>query len=178
MYNKSTTKKTVECPVCRAAGNADYIGHWVRDDRGKVVCPTLLNQKCDSCGCKGHTPKYCVVLKREVRIAKRSDYEQTAPKKKQSKNTKKKNAFDLLCVDSDSEAEEPKKSVAKLSPRPSSKRWADVVSKPEPKKTEPKKPEPKKTEPKKQDNTVIRVAAKKMPMRWSEMLSDSESDED
>ena len=164
MYKKSTTKKTVECPVCRAAGKADYIGHWVRDDRGKVVCPTLLNQKCDHCGCKGHTPKYCVVLKREARISKRSDYEQTAPKKKQSKNTKKKNTFDLLCVDSDSEAEEPKKSVAKpSSPRPSSKRWADVVSNPE---------------PKKQEKAVIKVAAKKMPMRWSDMLSDSESDED
>ena len=63
----SNTSKTPFCTVCFDAGkNKDvYQGHWVRDaPGGKVVCPTLLNHKCEYCKKKGHMPSHCRNLKR------------------------------------------------------------------------------------------------------------------
>jgi hypothetical protein len=56
------------CKVCKDAGKteSEYTSHWVNDmpgPNGKVVCPTLLSQKCKYCKEKGHTPKYCPKLK-------------------------------------------------------------------------------------------------------------------
>lgn len=52
------------CKVCWDAGLpvADYTDHFVKDQpgpNGKVVCPTLLAQKCLNCGVPGHTSNYC-----------------------------------------------------------------------------------------------------------------------
>ena len=52
------------CKVCYDAGLpvADYTDHFVKDQPGpggKVVCPTLLAQKCFMCGVAGHTSSYC-----------------------------------------------------------------------------------------------------------------------
>jgi hypothetical protein len=52
------------CKVCYDAGLpvADYTDHFVKDQpgpNGKVVCPTLLAQKCLTCGLHGHTSSYC-----------------------------------------------------------------------------------------------------------------------
>ena len=52
------------CKVCYDAGCcvADYTDHFVKDQPGpdgKVVCPTLLAQKCLTCGLAGHTSSYC-----------------------------------------------------------------------------------------------------------------------
>ena len=52
------------CKVCYDAGLpvADYTDHYVKDQPGpggKVVCPTLLAQKCFKCGVAGHTSSYC-----------------------------------------------------------------------------------------------------------------------
>lgn len=52
------------CKVCYDAGLpvADYNDHFVKDQPGpggKVVCPTLLAQKCLKCGVAGHTSSYC-----------------------------------------------------------------------------------------------------------------------
>ena len=52
------------CKVCYDAGLAvaDYTDHYVKDQPGpggKVVCPTLLAQKCLKCGFAGHTSSYC-----------------------------------------------------------------------------------------------------------------------
>ena len=52
------------CKVCKDAGKneTEYTSHWVRDapgPNGKVVCPTLLSQKCKYCRKYGHTPKHC-----------------------------------------------------------------------------------------------------------------------
>jgi len=56
--------KTPFCKVCYDAGLpvADYTDHYVKDQpgpNGKVVCPTLLAQKCLNCGVAGHTSSYC-----------------------------------------------------------------------------------------------------------------------
>jgi hypothetical protein len=69
--NKRQQQNRIECPVCRAAGKSE-LGHYIRNDKGKTICPTLLEQSCRHCGQKGHTPKYCVQKKNEER---RSSYQ-------------------------------------------------------------------------------------------------------
>jgi hypothetical protein len=36
-----------------------YTSHKTKNNRGKVICPTLLNNTCHCCKQKGHTVKYC-----------------------------------------------------------------------------------------------------------------------
>lgn len=54
------------CKVCCDAGKSEeeYTSHYVRDRDGKTVCPTLLNQECRYCFQRGHTVKFCDVLKK------------------------------------------------------------------------------------------------------------------
>ena len=52
------------CKVCFDAGKteAEYTSHYLKSapgPDGKLVCPTLLNQACLTCGEKGHTSSYC-----------------------------------------------------------------------------------------------------------------------
>ena len=59
------------CNVCYDVGLpvADYTNHFVKDQPGpdgKVVCPTLLAQKCLKCGVAGHTSSYCPGSRRVV----------------------------------------------------------------------------------------------------------------
>ena len=74
------------CKVCYDAGLpvANYTNHFVKDQPGpdgKVVCPTLLAQKCLKCGLAGHTSSYCagnrsVVVDPERTARLREDREQ------------------------------------------------------------------------------------------------------
>jgi hypothetical protein len=69
------------CKVCYDAGLpvADYTNHFVKDQPGpggKVVCPTLLAQKCFMCGVAGHTSSYCPEEAR--REAERNEREREA----------------------------------------------------------------------------------------------------
>jgi hypothetical protein len=47
------------CKVCFDASKSGYNTHNVRDYASNVVCPLLLNIKCNNCGFRGHTTKYC-----------------------------------------------------------------------------------------------------------------------
>ena len=51
----------MQCKVCLDASKPRevYSSHWVKDKNGKVVCPTLLSQKCAKCSKSRHTVKYC-----------------------------------------------------------------------------------------------------------------------
>jgi len=55
------------CKVCFDSGKpvSMHTSHNVRDDRGRVCCPTLKSIVCAYCGCKGHGPKYCVKLEKD-----------------------------------------------------------------------------------------------------------------
>ena len=64
--NKAAVKPF--CKVCHDSGKteAEYTSHFVKSEpgsKGKVVCPTLLNQGCSYCHEAGHTVSYCKVLK-------------------------------------------------------------------------------------------------------------------
>jgi len=62
--NNITTNKPF-CKVCQDAGKSDkiYTSHYVKDRSGNTTCPTLLAQECKYCFKKGHTTKFCQVLK-------------------------------------------------------------------------------------------------------------------
>jgi hypothetical protein len=52
------------CKVCYDAGlsTEEFSSHFVKDQpgpNGRVVCPTLIAQKCLICGVPGHTSSYC-----------------------------------------------------------------------------------------------------------------------
>ena len=60
----SAAEKAPFCKVCFDAKCSvdEYTSHFVKDQpgpNGKVVCPTLLAQKCLICGVPGHTSSYC-----------------------------------------------------------------------------------------------------------------------
>lgn len=60
--NESRKNGKPFCKVCFDAGKDDYTSHYLKSapgPEGKLVCPTLLNQACLTCGQKGHTSSYC-----------------------------------------------------------------------------------------------------------------------
>ena len=63
-FKASGTAPAPFCKVCYDAGlpTDAFTSHFVKDQpgpNGKVVCPTLLAQKCLICGIPGHTSSYC-----------------------------------------------------------------------------------------------------------------------
>jgi hypothetical protein len=70
---KNTSQVQKLCKVCQDAGKteAEYRSHFTREGRQPnsiVICPTLLALECRYCFKKGHTVKYCNVLKKENNI--------------------------------------------------------------------------------------------------------------
>lgn len=114
MFSNNGSSRCIECVVCKAAGKSDNLGHFIRNDKGTVVCPTLLDQNCRHCGQKGHTPKYCIIKKQEERQDRRATF-QNIVAATDKKTTKKNvgNAFGALDDDSsDDEDEDVKKPVS------------------------------------------------------------------
>ena len=91
------------CKVCFDASSSLFNNHNVKDSAGNVVCPTLLNTKCRSCGCFGHTVKYCknkAVVQDSYKPKKASfDSSVKMTYSNGGKNTKK-NIFEFLTDDS------------------------------------------------------------------------------
>ena len=71
-YTRNSNKgkysgSTATTPFCKVCYDAKlpaekYTSHFVKDQpgpNGRVVCPTLLAQKCLICGAPGHTSSYC-----------------------------------------------------------------------------------------------------------------------
>ena len=52
------------CKVCKDAGKSESIfsSHWVKDNAGTVICPTLLSQNCRYCRLPGHTITHCTLV--------------------------------------------------------------------------------------------------------------------
>lgn len=111
MFSNNGSSRCIECVVCKAAGKSDNLDHWIRNDKGTVVCPTLLDQKCRHCGEKGHTPKYCIIKKQQERQDRRATFQSiaSAVKKTEKKN---KNVFGALDESSSDEDEVVKRKSA------------------------------------------------------------------
>lgn len=91
-----------QCPVCVQAGKSDTM-HHIKDNKGKVICPTLLSQNCRNCGEIGHTPKYCKVLLKTSRRDAYNDKKATTEKISRKKTSTRQSVFSALTCDSDSE---------------------------------------------------------------------------
>ena len=140
-----TCKVTVKsfCKVCYDSNKPEkeFRSHNVRNEQGKVCCPTLLSVVCAYCGIKGHGPKYCTRLAKD-----RKEAEQPKPVVKKPVTVKKTaekapmhSKFSALEMSSDSEDEPVKPSVTKPATKPSITKpapWAKPATAPS---TQPRK---------------------------------------
>jgi len=80
------------CKVCYDAMKPGYETHNVKDYASNVICPLLLNTKCNKCGFFGHTVKYCKIniIKKVVKVEFSADVTMTYS------NAGIKNLFELL----------------------------------------------------------------------------------
>ena len=97
------------CKVCHDAGKTEteYRSHFIRETRdpsSKVVCPTLLALECRYCFKKGHTVKYCLVLKNN-NAAQKAPRVQAPKKADEQPKGKLTNTNTFAALDSDSEEE-------------------------------------------------------------------------
>jgi hypothetical protein len=70
--NIKSSKKPF-CKVCQDAGKSesDYTSHFVKSDKGVVICPTLLAITCRYCNKQGHTIKFCPTLEQNKKEEKK-----------------------------------------------------------------------------------------------------------
>ena len=140
------------CKVCKDAGKSEmeYTSHFVRisrDENSKVVCPTLLAQKCRYCGQCGHTPKGCDILKQKEKDNQRhEEYAKRAKEyeMKQSSEFKKKfekmrnsemvkcGSFTSIMIASSSDEEEDDAAIERRKRREQSRRQPPKVLVPAP----------------------------------------------
>lgn len=107
--NNSSAPIQKFCKVCQDAGKleSEYRSHFIRETRdpnSRVVCPTLLALECRFCFKKGHTIKYCVVLKKCTSHEAPRTQVVKKPEVKPKGKSVNHNTFAVL--DSDSEEEE------------------------------------------------------------------------
>jgi len=101
---KTNHVKKPYCKVCHDAGKSEkeYTNHFVRSEqgpKGKVVCPTLLSLDCRYCREKGHTVKFCLILKKDK---EKEDNHKAVTEKKPVKKLLS-NSFSVLNEESDNE---------------------------------------------------------------------------
>lgn len=173
---KTANVKKPHCKVCFDAkkSESEYSSHWVRSSPDRygnsiVICPTLLNTECKYCYKKGHTAKFCPVIKKnekEERKPKNITNQKTTKITEKKPLTAKKILSTFAALAESDTDEETEESVRKAE-SPVKTAWAEVVSKPiqdereedtkfagfvtltshysAPKKTEEEKPMPKPT---------------------------------
>ena len=124
------------CKVCFDASKSGYNTHNVRDYASNVVCPVLLNNKCNGCGFFGHTIKYCKFG--GDGSAKKVAFVKTVKKVSVQSNVMSKNMFaGMVCLDVEEPEDTYDESVMDFENDPIiwgvgltsmvGKRWADVV---------------------------------------------------
>ena len=127
------------CKVCFDASKSGYNTHNVRDYASNVVCPLLLNTKCNNCGYFGHTTKYCKI---GGHVAKKATviFAKSVAKSVKLVNVdvKSKNMFaGMICSDVEEKEDDYDESVMDFDNDPIiwgvgltsmvGRRWADVV---------------------------------------------------
>ena len=122
------------CKVCYDAGMSvtDYTSHYVKDQPGpdgKVVCPTLLAQKCLNCGVPGHTTNYCPEKLRGERERSERDRQERERAKKSAASGK---SWETVGSSSSSSSSRPRIEDMDANIKPKSKPAAAAVSAPAP----------------------------------------------
>jgi len=136
--NASREKKKPFCKVCFDAGKLEqlYASHYPKlspGPDGKVICPTLLNQVCLTCGQNGHTSSYCHEPSVDKKLAKKWHDQQRKlhrqptllpanvekeiqMRKKADGGIQVKNSFSCLAPDSEEEEKDEVSTAPKASP--------------------------------------------------------------
>jgi hypothetical protein len=117
------------CHVCKAHGKTCKIveSHNFRDTRGKVCCPTILENVCSKCGQKGHFQSRCEVSTGFKKF-KLPSMRMTDWKEKPNVGTSPTNAFAALTEESDSEEaikDDPPPANVTVRKPVAKKSWAD-----------------------------------------------------
>jgi hypothetical protein len=110
-----STKKPF-CKVCLDVGKqeSEYTNHWTKNDKGKVICPTLLEMFCKYCFKKAHTVSYCPVL---AKNKKREAFKESSLTKKNVQPSKTiTNLFQALEEDSEDSEEEEEEDIVEFDP--------------------------------------------------------------
>jgi DNA-binding cell septation regulator SpoVG len=113
-YRRTQRKETAKkpfCKVCKDAGKSEkeYTSHFVRQTphpESPIICPTILNSKCNFCNGNGHLVSRCP-SKKEFERSMKSNFNPTISKYFVAENKKllnSKNSFAVL--DSDEEEDE------------------------------------------------------------------------
>ena len=78
------------CKVCCDAGKdeSEYSSHWTKNEKGKVICPTLLALLCRHCNIKGHTVSYCPILNKNKKREAFFEKNEKVNKKNDKQNDK------------------------------------------------------------------------------------------
>lgn len=122
-FKQNLKQELKYCKVCHDMGKpeTEYRSHFTRETRdpsSKVTCPTLNAMECRYCYKKGHTVKYCQILKDNEKMKKQSTSQKQVHVKIPSVNrkpeTSKKVTNMFTCLDEDEdEDEEAVKEVVK-----------------------------------------------------------------
>ena len=104
--NVTNFRVIVGCKVCKDAGKpeSEYTTHFVKNNEGKVICPTLLSLNCKYCQKPGHTISHCQILqsknKANEKVKRREEYAAKSQIKSRSSSKvqqqKSKFGFELL----------------------------------------------------------------------------------
>jgi len=165
--SKSVVKKY--CKVCHDSGKSEkeYTSHFTRENRdpnARIICPILKALECRYCCKKGHTVKYCPVLKNNKNDKKK----ETNKKEIINKVTEKKEETNKFACLYEDESEDEKESVP-IKPIIS---YATVL------KTEQKKlDEPKMLDKTVQDEKPKTFLASRRILDWA-AYCDSDSDDE
>ena len=120
MSLSSKKQKAVCCKVCVDAGKEDT-KHSTKNEKGKVICPTLLALLCRYCNHKGHTVSYCPVFiknkKRELFLEKKESFENKKSKKLVKKNVSNRyQIFDNSGSDTEADADDESEDEVAIRP--------------------------------------------------------------
>jgi hypothetical protein len=98
-----SSSKKPWCKVCKDSGEPEsvYSTHFVKDNKGKPICPKLLALNCRTCGESGHTVKFCKKAAAVVLTEKKALLPPVTKKKTDEKKVN--NMYDLLFVNEEEE---------------------------------------------------------------------------
>jgi hypothetical protein len=126
------------CHVCKAHEKPAHVieSHNFRNARGKVCCPTMLENVCSKCGLKGHFQSRCevsTVFKPFKSFSMKTSENNAKKENKEKPKVVPVNAFAALAEESSDEEEErikndPPPANVTLRKPDAKKDWADYES--------------------------------------------------